>query len=88
MENYLIDQCLKQCQRKCHLLLASLTRLHGETGFYAQALESLIARHMSGEWINELERQSLNRRNPSLLEPQLVKNVLAARDSPCINPLT
>ena len=41
-----------------------------------------------GEWINELERQSLNRRNPSLLEPQLVKNVLAARDSPCINPLT
>ena len=41
-----------------------------------------------GEWINEFERQSLNRRNPSLLEPQLVKNVLAARDSPCINPLT
>ena len=22
------------------------------------------------------------------LEPQLIKNVLAARDSPCINPLT
>ena len=43
---------------------------------------------MQGEWINEFERQSLNRRNPSFLEPQLVKNVLAARDSPCINPLT
>ena len=41
-----------------------------------------------GEWINEFERQSLNRRNPSSLEPQLVKNVLAVRDSPCINPLT
>ena len=41
-----------------------------------------------GEWINEFERQSLDRRNPSVLETQLVKNVLAARDSPCINPLT
>ena len=30
----------------------------------------------------------MNRRNPSLLELQLVKNVLAVRDSPCINPLT
>ena len=42
----------------------------------------------SGEWINEFERQSLTQRNPSFLEPQLVKNVLAVRDSPCINPLT
>ena len=41
-----------------------------------------------GKWINEFEGQSLNRRNPSVLEPQLVKNVLVARDSPCINPLT
>ena len=30
----------------------------------------------------------MNRRNASFLEPHLVKNVLAARDSPCINPLT
>ena len=41
-----------------------------------------------GEWINEFERESLNRRSPSVLESQLVKNVLEARDSPCINPLT
>ena len=30
----------------------------------------------------------MNQRNPSVLETQLVKNVLAARDSPCINPLS
>ena len=30
----------------------------------------------------------MNHRNPSVLETLLVKNVLAARDSPCINPLT
>ena len=44
--------------------------------------------YIKGEWINEFERQSLNWRNPSLLEPELVKNVLAARDGLCINPLT
>ena len=43
---------------------------------------------MYGEWINEFERQSLNGRNPSFLEPQLVENVSAARDSLYINPLT
>ena len=41
-----------------------------------------------GEWINEFERQSFNRRNPYVLEPLMAKNVLAARDSPCINALT
>ena len=41
-----------------------------------------------GEWINEFERHSLNHRNPSVLEPLMIKNVLAVRDSPCINPLT
>ena len=41
-----------------------------------------------GEWINEFERQSLNRRNPSFLEPQLVKgsskraNVLVSANDP------
>ena len=40
------------------------------------------------EWINEFEGQSLNRRNSSALNTQLVKNVLVVRDSPCINPLT
>ena len=33
-------------------------------------------------------RQSLNQRNPSVLEPHLVKNVLAVRDRLCINPLS
>ena len=41
-----------------------------------------------GEWINEYEGQCLKCGNPSALEPQVVKNVLAVRDSPCINPLT
>ena len=45
-------------------------------------------RGLIGEWINEFERQSLNRRNPSVLEPPMFKNVLATRDSPRINPFT
>ena len=45
-------------------------------------------RSIVGEWINEFERQSLYQRNPYVLEPLMAKNVLAARDSPCINPLT
>ena len=53
----------------------------------ASAWKSEILALTEGEWINEFERQSLNRRNPPVLEPQLVKNVLAANDCPCINPL-
>ena len=43
---------------------------------------------LEDEWIDEFKRQSLNWRNPPVLKPRLVKNVLAARDCPCINPLT
>ena len=32
-----------------------------------------------GEWINEFMRQSLNQRNPSVLETQLAKNVIVAK---------
>ena len=56
--------------------------------FYCHEVNKGHPTRSLGEWINEFERQSLDRRNPSFLEPQLVKNVLAARDSPCINPLT
>ena len=37
---------------------------------------------MKGEWINEFDC-----RNPSVLKTKLVKNILAAINSPCINPL-
>ena len=48
----------------------------------------LTVEKVIGRWINVFERQSSNRRNPSVLEPQLVRDVLTARDSPSINPLT
>ena len=47
-----------------------------------------MPRHTIGEWINEFMRQSLNPRNPSVLEPQLVKNVLALIHSPVVTHVT
>ena len=52
------------------------------------AILELCTSMSKGEWINVFKGQSLKRRNPSFLETDLAKNILAVRESSCINLLT